>query len=175
MNDPGHRQLNIGAGACATPRRLALIGSLALALGLLVYATDRDPAHALLFPTLAALHIGPIFGAVGAWLPSFVHPFAFSLLSAAALPRRARPAYGACAAWWAVNVAFEIAQHPRLSGAVAHALHRTFGHGAVADALADYGLRGSFDRADLVAVTAGSLAAAALLHRFHQPKDSHAQ
>lgn len=182
-----------GGGACAAPpraarrpvagmprlpsppRRLALIGGIALALGMLVYATDRDPAHALLFPALAALHVGPMFGAPGAWLPSFVHPLAFSLLSAAALPRRPRPAYGACAAWWMVNVAFEIAQHPKYSGAVAHAVHRAFGHGAVADALAGYGLHGRFDPADLIAATAGSLAAAALLRHFRLPKDCHAR
>lgn len=77
-----------------------MIGLLALAAGLLVYAADRDPARAMLFPSFAALHSGPVFGAVGSWLPSFVHPLAFSLFTVAAMRPRARPPYGVCAAWW---------------------------------------------------------------------------
>lgn len=150
-----------------------LIGSLALALGLLVYAADRDPARAILFPALAAFQSGPIFGAMGSWLPSFVHPFAFSLFTSAARPRSARPAHGACAAWWAVNVVFEVAQHQRISGSIAEALQRLFGHGAVGDALANYILLGSFDRADILAATAGSLAAAALLVHLGHDRGCH--
>lgn len=150
--------------------RLAALGGIALALGLLVYAADRDPTRALLFPAFAALHAGPLFGAVGSWLPSFVHPFSFSLFTAAALLPAARPAYGACAAWWAVNVGFEIAQHADFSGVIADALHRAVGHAALTDALANYLLRGSFDRADLLAATAGSLAAAAVLARLHSSR-----
>jgi hypothetical protein len=150
--------------------RLAALGGIALALGLLVYAADRDPARAMLFPAFAALHTGPLLCAAGSWLPSLVHPFAFSLFTAAALSPATRPAYGACAAWWALNIGFEIAQHARFGGAVAEALHRVLGRSAVTDALANYGLRGSFDPADIVAATAGSLAAAAVLtllqHRF---------
>lgn len=150
--------------------RLTALAGIALALGLLVYAADRDPARVLLFPALAALRTGPLFGAAGSWLPSFVHPFAFSLLTAAALSPATRPAYGACAAWWAVNIGFEIAQHARLSGAFAEALHGVLGPSVVTDALANYVLRGSFDPADIVAATVGALAAAgvlALLHRHH--------
>lgn len=146
---------------------LAAFGGIALALGLLVYAADRDPTRVLLFPAFAALHTGPLFGAAGSWLPSFVHPFAFSLFTAAALLPATRPAYGACAAWWVVNVGFEIAQHARFSGAMADALHRVFGNAALTDALANYLLRGSFDRADLFAATAGSIAAAAVLTLLH--------
>jgi hypothetical protein len=152
---------------------LVALGCIALALGLLVYAADRDPARALLLPAVAALHVGPIFGAVGSWLPSFVHPFAFSLFSAAALSGSARAGYGACAAWWAVNVGFEFAQHARFSGAIARALQTTFGDATVADALANYALRGRFDPADLAAATAGSLAAAAVLARPHRARSGH--
>lgn len=160
------------ATACAfewrVTARLWSIGGLALALGLLVYAADRDPARAMLFPALAVLQSGPLFGAMGSWLPSFVHPFAFSLFAAAARPRCARPACGACAAWWAVNVLLELAQHQRISASIAEALQCLFGQSAVGDALANYILRGTFDRADILAATAGSLAAAVLiLHPGH--------
>jgi hypothetical protein len=172
---PGRRVPSDALAALPACWGLALIGGLALVVGMLVYATDRDPARALLFPAFATLSAAPAFGALGGWLPSFVHPFGFGLLTAAALPRSARPAYGACAAWWAVNVAFEFAQHTRFSGALADTLHHVFGHGGVSDAFANYALHGRFDRADLVAATAGSLAAAAVLRHVHRRRDRHAQ
>jgi hypothetical protein len=185
LTSPSNR---LGDGSGAAPRTaadahalrdgsrgLALVGCLALALGMLVYATDRDPAGASLFPAFATLHMGLHFGTLGGWLPSFAHPFAFSLLTAAALSRSSRPAYGACAAWWAVNVAFEFAQLAQISGGIADTLHRVFGHGAVTNAFANYGLHGTFDRADLVATTAGALAAAAVLRHVLRRKARHAQ
>jgi hypothetical protein len=72
------------------PARLAAIGGFALLVGMLVYMADQDPARATLFPRIAALDA--LLGGPGAWLPSFVHPFAFSLLTAAALERSASPA-----------------------------------------------------------------------------------
>ena len=76
------------------PALLAAIGCFALSVGTLVYLTDRDPAQSVLFPTIAVLGTGPVFGTLGPWLPSFVHPFAFSLFTAASLHRPASPAYG---------------------------------------------------------------------------------
>src|SRR5690349_18279042 len=88
------------------PVLMLLFAGLALGLGLLVYLADREATGAMLLPRAAALGTGPLFAAAGAWLPSFIHPFAFGLLSAAALPRRNRPAYGAVVGWWAVDLAF---------------------------------------------------------------------
>lgn len=147
---------------------LAALGCLAMAFGLLVYAADRNPSSVLLFPAFATLAGGPHFGAAGSWLPSLVHPFAFSLFTAAAIASPKRPVYGACAAWWAVNVGLELAQHERLGPPIAQALHRLFGPAAPADALANYLLRGTFDSADIVAASLGSLAAAAVLAHVHR-------
>jgi hypothetical protein len=145
-----------------------------MAMGILVYMTDRDPARAALFPDVFALHTGPIFGAVGAWLPSFVHPFAFSLFTAAAMQRSASPAYGACVVWWAVNIAFEVGQHEQISGRIAELLQLVFGHTWPGRALSNYFLRGSFDVGDIVAATAGALAAAGVLYVVHHQQARHA-
>ncbi len=146
----------------------------ALALGAEVYLADRPAGHAMLVPSAVAFGGLGWFGPLGAWLPSFLHPFAFSLLTAAACPPRAAPAYGACAAWWAVNVAFEILQLPELATSFATAIEQVFGHGALAQALAQYALRGTFDAGDLVAATAGALAAAGVLFVFHRREIGHA-
>jgi hypothetical protein len=150
------------------------MGCIAMAAGLLVYAADREAAHAMLFPASAALRTGPIFGLAGPWLPSFIHPFAFSLFTAAARRHSASPAYGACAAWWAVNMAFEAAQHPKLSSGVGEALQLAFGRTGLTRAVYNYLLGGSFALGDIAAATAGALAAAAVLHWVHNRETRHA-
>lgn len=155
------------------PVILVAVGSLGLVLGVLVYMTDRDSTHAMLFPAFAKLATGPVFGVVGPWLPSFAHPFAFSLLTAAALRRSTSPAYRACAVWWAANIAFEFAQHPLLSGFVAVSVKGLFGQTWLSRALANYALRGSFHFDDLVAATAGALAAAGVLALVHRLENRH--
>ena len=141
----------------------ALCGGVALAVGALVYWTDRDPVNAPLIPAFATLAGMHLFGALGGWLPSFVHPLAFSLFSAALLEPRARPEYGACAFWFAVNAAFEIGQHPQVRGPLAHALRHGFGDGWLTRALENYFLRGTFDPGDLVAAALGAALAAGIL------------
>ena len=141
-----------------------------LLLGLLVYLTDRPASHALLMPTMPRLDLWagrPVFGAMGQWLPSFVHPLAFSLLTAAALPAKstaATPRYGVCAAWCAVNLLFELGQHAAVREPLAAALLDLPGRTLPARWLASYFLRGTFDVGDLIAAMLGALAAAAVLH-----------
>ena len=112
-----------------------------------------------LIPASAALAGRAIFGALGQWLPSFLHPFAFGLLTAAALPTRSTLRYGGCAAWGLVNVAFELGQHPAASAWWAESLQG----GGVSARLAAYFVRGTFDPGDIVAAGVGALAAAAVL------------
>jgi hypothetical protein len=158
----------------ADPALLLTLGGLALGLGLLVYAADRAWS-----PWISAVAMawfgGSLFGALSGWLPSAVHPFAFSLFTAAFTTPSASPAYRVCAAWWAVNVAFELGQHPRLGVAIASTLYGNFGHTAWVRALAEFFLRGRFDVGDLVAATLGALAAAAVLRAVHQRKGRHAR
>lgn len=154
----------------------ALCGVLALGVGALVYWTDRDPGSASLIPGVAMFAGLHLFGAFGGWLPSFVHPLAFGLFSAALLAPRSRWEYGACAFWFAVNVAFEIGQHPQVRGPLADALRQGLGHGPVARAFENYFLRGTFDLGDLVAAALGAALAAGILHRLGvHPENHHAQ
>lgn len=147
--------------------RLAALGCLALAIGTLVYLTDRDPSRAALVPAIPLLAGLGLFGSPGAWLPSFAHPFAFSLLTAAIRPPDRAPAYWACAMWWAINIAFEVAQAPSVSVNVADVLPQFLGQTWLADTVSNYLLRGTFAIADLVATTAGAAAAAAVLRFIH--------
>jgi len=149
------------------PARLVALGCLALGVGVLVYLTDRDPSRAALVPAITALSQSHLFGAAGLWLPSFLHPFAFSLFTAALQPARRSPAYWACALWWAINVAFEVAQAPNVSADVAGMLPHLIGQTWLANAVSNYLLRGTFAVADLIAATAGAAAATAVLRFIH--------
>jgi len=154
---------------------LLALGGLALALGVVVYASDRDPAGVALLPAVAVLHTGPLFGALGQWLPSFVHPFAFSLFTAVALGPSASPAYRACVGWWLVNVAFEVGQHPRVSVVIVRALDDAGSNNWLrwlTRPLTNYFQSGMFDMGDLVAVTAGALMAAGVLYLVHRAEAS---
>ena len=161
------RAVHIPEPPHGAPARLFALGCLALGVGVLVYLTDRDPSRAVLVPAVTALSQSHLFGAVGLWLPSFVHPFAFSLFTAALQPARRLPAYWACALWWAINVAFEIGQAPTVSSDAVDVLAQFFGQSWLADAISNYLLRGTFAVADLVAATAGAATAAALLRFTH--------
>jgi hypothetical protein len=150
------------------------VGLLALAIGVLVYLADRDPSRAMAWPAFAVLPTGPLFGAAGGWLPGFVHVFAFSLFSAAAWPRAGRPAYAACAFWWAVDAVFEAAQQPQWRAALAAAWPSGTGDFAPLGWVARYAQQGRFDPADLLALTAGALAAAGVLFIFQLRETPHA-
>lgn len=156
-----------------SPAILATSGALALAVGVLVYTADRGVSHAALIPALTLLTTGSLFGVLGQWLPSFVHPFAFSLFTAATQPSKASPAYWACAAWWLVNVAFEVAQVPGINLAVATFVQDALGRTWLTRPLSNYVLRGTFDVGDLVAATAGVIAAAGVLHLVHRLEVRH--
>ncbi len=152
---------------------LVAMGLLALALGTLVYLTDRDGVHAVLIPVLPALAGSHWFGAVGLWLPSLVHPFAFSLFTAVALPAQSAWRYGACAAWFALDAAFECGQHPAIGPRLAAAIERCLGSTALGRTLANYFAGGGFDGADITAAGLGALAAAAVLHAVRGPWENH--
>jgi hypothetical protein len=155
---------------------LLLVAGGALCLGLLVYLADRRAADTLLLPRFAALGTGPLFGVIAQWLPSFIHPFAFSLLSAAAMrppAASARAPYSICAIWWAVNLAFELGQHPRFSALIAEALQVGLGQNVLTAAMSRYFLRGRFDWGDVTALSAGALAAAAVLWLLQASEDRH--
>ncbi len=157
-----------------TPAKLLVTtGLLVLTLGVLVYLTDRDAARAALIPAAAALAGSSLFGVIGHWLPSFAHPFAFSLFTAAVAGPGDAPAYRACFVWWVVNIAFETAQHPRLSLAIAEGLQDGLGRTWPARLASAYVLNGTFDVNDLVAATAGALAAALLLYVVHRLEIRH--
>jgi hypothetical protein len=144
---------------------LTTIACLSLITGVLVYLTDRAASQAVWIPAVAAMSGMHLFGSVGFWLPSFVHPLAFSLFSATLMAPQPRWEYGACVFWFALNAAFEVGQHSQLRGPLVDMLRQIAGQGPIARVFENYFLRGTFDVADLVAAAFGAALAAAILRR----------
>jgi apolipoprotein N-acyltransferase len=157
------------------PAMLALIAALALALGIIVYVTDRDTSRAMLIPSIATFAGSKVFGALGQWLPSFLHTFAFSLFTAAVLAPRSVARYGACIAWGAINVGFEVGQHPLVSARLGDALRDRLVGWPLVEPLNRYFVRGTFDWGDIAAALFGASVAGAVLHFTRRDQeDEHA-
>jgi hypothetical protein len=133
------------------------------ALGALVYALDRPAGSTPLSSALWALRVWPdySFGRLGDHLPTFAHPFAFSVLTAVWLGPSWRAK--ACLVWLATNAVFELGQHAEAARAVADLLPHALERVALVDALASYLRNGTFDVLDLVSIGAGAAAAYMLL------------
>ena len=149
------------------PTVLVAIGLAGFMVGLLVYWMDRDTSRVALIPTVPWLAHRHAFGVLGGWLPSLVHTFAFGLFTAAVLPERAAPRYGACVAWFVVNAVFEIGQHPQISAPLAGLLRGDLGGLPLTHALANYFVHGTFDLGDIVAALLGAAAAGVVLRTLH--------
>ena len=150
---------------------LLVIAAFALVLGTCVYITDRPAGQAMWIPSVRPFAGLELFGPFGAWLPSFVHPFAFGLFTAALIRRPGGGCYAACAAWGVVDVAFEFGQRVAFKSQLLDALHGPAGRNMLLRPILVYLHHGTFDQGDVIAVVAGATAAGALLFMANRIAD----
>ena len=139
----------------------AVIAAAALSAGLLVYLLGRQPEHVyFLFHgfSLAHGHTSPL-GVLGNYLPSFVHVYAFILLTATVAGSLNARLLRICTMWFVIACLFECGQHPAVSPTIVAALPIWFARVPVLDNTAAYFLNGTFDLLDLLALAAGTVAA----------------
>lgn len=165
---PAKRPGPLGANGARTA--LAALSVAMLVVGTLIYIVDRQPGSAAALPASLSLHSGVTrwFGAAGDWLPSFLHAFAFSVLTALVLPRTLSHAAAACAGWALVETAFEVGQHAAVSPWLVQALAPFAGTAPGAIQLQRYFAAGSFDPADVAAGIAGATLAFVVLALIHR-------
>ena len=139
----------------------------ALGVGVLVYVFDRDPASAYLMPSYWSAFEGGTsrFGALHGQLPAALHVFAFSLLTSAVLGRARAAALVSCVGWWAIDSAFELAQHPKWVPWLAEYVPSFDGIPGLENTAA-YLRSGTFDGADLLAIAFGAMAAYLTMRRL---------
>lgn len=137
------------------------IALVALLMGAAAYLTLRS-GGALAFPTGLGLGVS---GALAGSLPSFVHTFAFALLSAVALGLDRRALVRCASAWALIGTVFELLQHDRVAAALLPHPATFAADGptqALLALLSRHAHLGVFDVYDVVATVLGAVAAWAL-------------
>ena len=133
----------------------------ALTLGLCIYLIDRRPETAYLVSSGLPLYEieNQIFGIMGLYLPSFLHVYAFILLSVAVFAQSHRQVLIICFSWLIIDIIFEFAQISMIAQSVAVHTPGWFSGIPVLENTADYFLMGTFDTLDLFSIIAGTLSA----------------
>jgi hypothetical protein len=139
---------------------LVTIAALSLLCGLAAYWVGRPTG------SVYALARVPAFPSVvdcgscrvpANYLPDFVHPYAFILLTVAGVARSGRRATGViCIGWAAVDILFEVGQHPGISASVAAAIPQWFDRVPVLESARGFFVAGRFDWHDVLAIALGS-------------------
>ena len=141
--------------ACYT---FVCIATFTLATGVAIYAVCRVEAPVFL---ISGMWPAPAFRGLNALtgqLPSFVHTYAFILLTAAVIPNQRR-VLSICAFWVVLESVFEIAQHHVVGQAIVDTLQLRSSSTPIARITQVYLLHGTFDPFDLLAIQIGAVSA----------------
>ena len=133
----------------------------ALLIGVLVYLLDRQTESVYFMSSWMALgdSLNPFFGTIGDQLPTFVHVYAFILLTmVVASPLRGSVLY-ICLFWFIIESLFELAQITVIALWIASYSSEWFHGIPLLENTAAYFLGGTFDVIDLCSIAAGTLAA----------------
>ena len=150
---------------------LLWIAAFMLFVGILVYAFDRA-GTAYFLPTWLAREAGPaVFGALGAHLPTFIHPFAFVLITAVALRPWPRLLPAICVWWFALECAFEFGQWAPLGERIAALTPAWFTDLPVLEAVPAYFARGTFDPLDILSIGLGVIGGYLVVRRVKSGGD----
>ena len=139
----------------------------ALAMGILVYLMDRQPESVYFFPhwLSSPTHTGLFFGAVGNYLPTFIHVYVFIILTVVVMaPKAGRMEY-ICVFWLVVDSLFELGQISIISQWIAAITPDWFSGIPVLENTAAYFTSGTFDYLDIFSIVIGTIAAY-LTHRY---------
>jgi hypothetical protein len=133
----------------------------ALILGVLLYAATRSSERVLFLQYLPELNIRfPIHaGAIVYSLPSFLHIYAFVLLTAAVGAMSARQLRSICLFWLLLELLFEFGQMHAISVVIADYWPAWFDHSLWLEAIPGYFVRGTFDPLDVLCLILGVFAA----------------
>lgn len=149
--------------------RQLLIGFSVLILGALFYYFFRSSEHTYFLNRLGIYShpkniFPPIILTIGYSLPSFIHVFAFTLMTASLIADQKKGYLIVCLTWFAVDVSFEISQG--LDNILIPIIPKWFSHILILENTRNYLLYGSFDYLDLLSIALGSVAAYLFLTKY---------
>jgi hypothetical protein len=140
---------------------LFVVATGALGVGVLVYVFDRQAEFVYFLPDWLSLHTqaGSIFGSIGDYLPTFIHVYAFILLTVIVAVPAITKLIPVCLAWFTLDTLFEVAQIDAIARWIAMHTPSWFNGIPFLENTADYFLMGTFHAYDLASIAMGTLAA----------------
>jgi hypothetical protein len=145
----------------ARQQKILAIALGALCIGALVYVFDRQPEFIYFIPGWLSLEsqTGGLFGKIGNYLPTFIHVYAFILLTVVVAVPTMTKLLPVCLTWFCLDSLFEIAQIDAIAQWVAMHTPTWFFGIPFLENTANYFLMGTFDVIDLLSIAVGTLAA----------------
>jgi len=142
-------------------RELLAIAIGTLCMGVLLYALDRqhDQVYFLSAWTPANYPATRVFGSLGNYLPTFIHVYAFILLTVAVAAPAMNKVIPICLAWFTLDTLFEVAQIDSSAHWIAQHIPAWFSGIPFLGNTANYFLFGTFDVRDLLSIAAGTITA----------------
>ena len=140
---------------------ISIIAISALCIGVLVYVFDRNAESIYLLPNWLSFNstTGSFFGTIGNYIPTFVHVYAFILLTAAVAVPSITSIIPVCLSWFSLDSLLEVAQISSIARWIAMHTPDWFSGIPLLENTASYFMLGTFDALDLVSIAAGTLAA----------------
>ena len=137
------------------------LGFSALGVGVLIYVFDRQPEFIYFLPGWLSLNSEPggLFGSIGYYLPTFLHVYAFILLTAVVAVPSITKLFPVCLAWFTLDTLFEVAQLDTIAQWLAIHTPAWFAGIPFLENSTSYFLLGTFDAIDLLSIAAGTVAA----------------
>ena len=147
-------------------REMLAIAIDALCVGVLLYAVDRQHDHVYFLPAWIPANNSSsgVFGTLGNYLPTFIHVYAFILLTVAVVAPAANKIIPICLAWLSLDSLFEVAQIDPLARWIAQHAPAWFSGIPFLENTAGYFMFGTFDWLDLLSIVAGTIAAYITIH-----------
>lgn len=135
--------------------------SSALMVGLCIYLLDRQPETVYFISRWFSANgeVNPVFGMLGNYLPTFLHVYAFILLTVVVFAQSYRQIVIICLSWLTIDSLFEIAQIDFISQSIASQTPDWFVGVPFLENTANYLMMGTFDVFDLLSIVAGTIAA----------------
>lgn len=155
-----------------------MLGIAGLGLGALIYLVDRPPELVYFISENNSFYTGymTVFGSLGQHLPTFLHPFSFSLITAGVLVCHSTRCIALVGlVWFAIDLIFELGQTTSVSTALVEYIPAWFDQVVVLENMIDYLNFGTYDLKDVVSIAIGSLIAFVINHHLNQGGCAHEQ
>jgi hypothetical protein len=135
-------------------------------MGVLFYCLARRHSHVYFLPDWLSLSQSSLslFGAFGDQIPTFIHVYAFILLTVVIAAASIARLTFICLAWLALDSLLEVAQMDAPAHWIAAHTPEWFSRIPFLENTANYFLLGTFDPLDLASIATGSLAAYLTVH-----------